>query len=281
MSFVKKGKSSKRNYDKEADLQVKILEQKSREDYLMLLSEDSTFTPDFGHAGGELQQSYETDTKACIPKNAKEILEKWMYDHRLYCYPSKCEKQALSLATGLSVQKISNWFINSRRRTLPKVLEMEGKSADDFTISRKKKNRVEAAATTTVSNYLSTFNDFSSLADYANQEESKIIDQSNIFYGDDFNAFDSMPQNGLQELAVPHIEPYTENLQSSYQAMAEKIQKGEKEEKGHNSNWLNPAKVKSQQASEPQSSSLHAVRGILYDQATKSKCLFILIDSPD
>lgn len=275
MSFVKKEKSSKRNFDKEAELQIKILEQKSREDNLMHFSqcEDSS-SSNFRNAG-QLQRCPETDTKACIPSNAKAILEKWMYEHRLYCYPTKFEKQALSFQTGLSVQKISNWFINSRRRTLPKVLETEGKSADNFTISRKKKNPPNVATTVTVRNCFSTLNDVTSLADYGNQEESKIIDQNSIFYGDNFNAVD---RSMLQEFIVPFVEPYTENLKTSYQAMAEKIKQEEEDEQ--NSKWLHQI----QQASEPQpltsSSSSCVARGILYDESTQSKCIYIVINSP-
>lgn len=128
MSFQKKEKNSKRNYDKEAALQIKILEQKSREEYLSLFSQrEDSLAPNFDDVA-QIKRRSETESKTCIPSNAKAILEKWMYEHRLYCYPTKLEKQALSYDTGLSVQKISNWFINSRRRTLPKVLGTEGKS---------------------------------------------------------------------------------------------------------------------------------------------------------
>lgn len=283
MSFVKKEKSTNRNYDKEAELQIKILEQKSREDYLVHFSqsENLTTTTNFGN---EMQSRRrpETDTKTSIPTNAKVILEKWMYEHRLYCYPTKAEKQALSYETGLSVQKISNWFINSRRRTLPKVLQTEGKSADDFTISRKKKNPDVAA--TTATNCFAALNDATSLADYANQEEEKVIDQSSIFYGKDFN-IEITPSSVPQEIVRPSIEPCSENLKASYQAMAEKIQQEEEweEQQGSISN-SSQAVVEAQQASEPQSltsaSSTFLSRGILYDEATKSKCLYIVINSP-
>lgn len=90
----------------------------------------------------ELYQSEGEDGGASIklhmPSRAKRILENWMYDHRFYCYPSKTEKQMLSIETSLTVQKISNWFINSRRRLLPKMLEKEGRDSIDFTITRKK-----------------------------------------------------------------------------------------------------------------------------------------------
>lgn len=285
MAFIKKEKSSKRNFDKEAELQIKILEQKSREDYLTLFSqcEDSTQS-NFGDLV-QLQRRPETDGKAFIPPNAKAILEKWMYDHRLYCYPTKFEKQALSYETGLSVQKISNWFINSRRRTLPKVLETEGKSADNFTISRKKKNAAAVTAAP-VNNCYSTLNDLASLSEYADQEELKIIDQNSIFYGSEFNI--DIPQSAacyenvaFQEISAPCHEPDTQNFQLTYQAMAMEIQREEEEER-QKSKWLHQtAVVATQQASEPQplKSSLFASRGILYDETTKSKCIYIVVNS--
>lgn len=88
----------------------------------------------------------DVESKFYIPAEAKLILEKWMYDNRYYCYPNKAEKLELSIKTNLSVQKISNWFINSRRRVLPKILEKEGKDSGNFTISRKKKKITAAAS---------------------------------------------------------------------------------------------------------------------------------------
>lgn len=78
------------------------------------------------------------NTPGHIPAEAKRILDKWMFEHRYYCYPSKLEKQQLSLATNLSVQRISNWFVNSRRRSLPKMIENDGKNVNDFIITRKR-----------------------------------------------------------------------------------------------------------------------------------------------
>lgn len=122
------------------------LSQKDREQFLMDFSEQDVY-----HQGRmapspaksiDLYQSEGEEsgatTKLHMPSGAKRILENWMYDHRFYCYPSKAEKQMLSIETGLSVQKISNWFINSRRRLLPKMLEKEGQNSIDFTINRKK-----------------------------------------------------------------------------------------------------------------------------------------------
>lgn len=281
MSIVKKEKNSKRNYDDEADLQIKILEQKSREEYLTLITQSDNSTSNFGDAN-QMERRPETEAKVCISSNAKAILEKWMYEHRLYCYPTKFEKQALSIETGLSVQKISNWFINSRRRTLPKMLDLEGKSVDNFTISRKKKN----APMVTDSATFSKPKVITSLTDYANQEESKIIDQSSIFYGDDIKC--EIQQNDpyydsvLQEIVVPFVEPFPEDSQSSYQARTQQQrEKAAAAAEKVKSKWLHQPIDKAQQQSGaklPSTSPLYVSRGILYDESTQSKCIYIVIN---
>lgn len=89
-------------------------------------------------------QDTEHDTPGHIPAEAKRILDQWMFDHRYYCYPSKVEKQQLSAQTKLSVQRISNWFVNSRRRSLPKLIESDGKNVSDFIITRKRNGKKAA-----------------------------------------------------------------------------------------------------------------------------------------
>jgi len=58
-----------------------------------------------------------------LPKAATNILKKWLFDHLFHPYPTEEEKSALSLQTGLSLNQISNWFINARRRILQPMLE--------------------------------------------------------------------------------------------------------------------------------------------------------------
>lgn len=80
-----------------------------------------------------------------ISAEARQILDNWMFEHRYYCYPSKLEKQQLSVATNLSIQRISNWFVNSRRRSLPKMIQSDGKNVHDFIITRKRQRSATAA----------------------------------------------------------------------------------------------------------------------------------------
>jgi len=58
-----------------------------------------------------------------LPKAATNLLKKWVFDHLFHPYPTEEEKNSLSLQTGLSLNQISNWFINARRRILQPMLE--------------------------------------------------------------------------------------------------------------------------------------------------------------
>lgn len=157
------------------------------------------------------QSEYEeaSTSKLHLPLKSKQILENWMYEHRFYCYPTKTEKQMLSIETGLNVQRISNWFINSRRRLLPKMLEREGRDSIDFTITRKKKK-----------------DRLSSNRVFDNSMDSQ-RDSENIIW---------------------------ERSESSATSMANELPIVD----AHRSNPI--------------------IRGILYDENTKFKCLFILTD---
>lgn len=258
MSGSQKQKCSKRNFELEAELQIKILQQKAREDFLINFSEFENTTAQTVETPTELQRS-ESDTKAYIPTKAKSVLEKWMYDHRLYCYPTKAEKQALATETGLSIQKISNWFINSRRRMLPKMLETEGKDPVNFTISRKKKKCAAAAAAAVTSAEGSNAMTNCFLGNYAVAEESKIIDQNSIFYGTEIEMDESHGSNVnynrmLQEIIVPYTE-----IDDEVSRMSQLTIKDEQ--------------------FQPENDVNHVTRGILYDPSTQSKCLFILVSS--
>ena len=47
---------------------------------------------------------------------AVETLKRWFEEHSVKPYPSEEEKVQLSLATGISVLQVTNWFINMRKR---------------------------------------------------------------------------------------------------------------------------------------------------------------------
>jgi len=70
-------------------------------------------------SGGSPQQK----RRGNLPKASTNLLKKWLFDHLFHPYPTEEEKSALSLQTGLTLNQISNWFINARRRILQPMLE--------------------------------------------------------------------------------------------------------------------------------------------------------------
>jgi hypothetical protein len=60
-----------------------------------------------------------------LPKSVTAILKQWLIDHRGHPYPTEEEKRGLRSKTNLTLNQISNWFINARRRILPLILSQE------------------------------------------------------------------------------------------------------------------------------------------------------------
>lgn len=201
-----KRKYMKRNLIEEAQIQTELLtQQKAREDFLFKFanSECPISTDENAFA---IEQPVEpcNETRRLNKKldrqiphehinaHARQILEKWMYDHRFYCYPNKIEKLYLAKQTQLSMQKVSNWFINSRRRMLPKLLELEGKRPLDFMINRKAKQaqkQQRMSISNSIAN-LSNENTWQEVVDWdsVNQTisfdaDSVPIEKNNIFDG--------------------------------------------------------------------------------------------------
>jgi hypothetical protein len=56
-----------------------------------------------------------------FPDSKKDILKSWFIANRAFPYPTHEEKQKLAIETGLTLQQISDWFSNARRRVLPKI----------------------------------------------------------------------------------------------------------------------------------------------------------------
>ncbi|CAO3588916.1 unnamed protein product [Absidia cylindrospora] len=54
-----------------------------------------------------------------LPKSITCLLKEWLIVHADHPYPSDDEKLYLQQETQLTINQISNWFINARRRLLP------------------------------------------------------------------------------------------------------------------------------------------------------------------
>ncbi|KAL1933103.1 hypothetical protein VTP01DRAFT_8781 [Rhizomucor pusillus] len=57
-----------------------------------------------------------------LPKPVTAILKSWLVENCTNPYPTEEEKNWLKQETGLTLNQISNWFINARRRILPMIL---------------------------------------------------------------------------------------------------------------------------------------------------------------
>ncbi|GJJ77033.1 hypothetical protein EMPS_09392 [Entomortierella parvispora] len=57
-----------------------------------------------------------------LPKSVTAVLKAWLVQNAIHPYPTEDQKQQLSEATNLSLNQISNWFINARRRILQPIL---------------------------------------------------------------------------------------------------------------------------------------------------------------
>ncbi|KAG2193839.1 hypothetical protein INT46_011680 [Mucor plumbeus] len=58
-----------------------------------------------------------------LPKTVTAVLKQWLIDHCRNPYPTEAEKTGLKDKTSLTLNQISNWFINARRRLLPQILD--------------------------------------------------------------------------------------------------------------------------------------------------------------
>eukprot|EP00128_Syssomonas_multiformis_P007992 Colp12_sorted_trinity150504_noHs@22764 len=66
-----------------------------------------------------------------LPKAAIQSLKAWLFQHLTHPYPSEDEKRILAMKTNLTLNQISNWFINARRRILQPMVEQARTIQDD------------------------------------------------------------------------------------------------------------------------------------------------------
>ena len=66
------------------------------------------------------QKSRPGGGKKCarLSQRSTQILREWLLDHADNPFPTDSEKDMLCLRTGLTLSKLTTWFVNSRRRIL-------------------------------------------------------------------------------------------------------------------------------------------------------------------
>ncbi|KAI8393636.1 uncharacterized protein BYT42DRAFT_551724 [Radiomyces spectabilis] len=69
-----------------------------------------------------------------LPKAVTAVLREWLSQHKKHPYPSEEEKANLARQTNLTLNQISNWFINARRRILQPMLELEAERKSELDI---------------------------------------------------------------------------------------------------------------------------------------------------
>jgi hypothetical protein len=55
-----------------------------------------------------------------LPPDAVRVLRSWFYENKDYPYPTDQQRKDLEQQTGLHKSQVFNWFVNARRRKLPK-----------------------------------------------------------------------------------------------------------------------------------------------------------------
>lgn len=72
---------------------------------------------------GSISSQIKKKRRGNLPKSITVILRQWLIEHCQNPYPTESEKKELKQKTGLTLNQISNWFINARRRLLPQIIE--------------------------------------------------------------------------------------------------------------------------------------------------------------
>ncbi|ORY04839.1 Homeodomain-like protein [Basidiobolus meristosporus CBS 931.73] len=89
-------------------------------------------SPTYAEAPSSFENSSEITTptkpnqkkrRGNLPKAVTAILKSWLAKHVKHPYPTEDEKISLAMETKLTMNQISNWFINARRRILQPMIE--------------------------------------------------------------------------------------------------------------------------------------------------------------
>ncbi|KAI9260131.1 homeobox KN domain-containing protein [Sporodiniella umbellata] len=116
--------------------QTPLIERKKERVHLMLKSNGKLWSEYIASTKEAQEETESTDESSStsslesikkkrrgnLPKTITAILREWLIEHCHNPYPTESEKNELRLKTGLTLNQISNWFINARRRLLPQIL---------------------------------------------------------------------------------------------------------------------------------------------------------------
>ncbi|KAI9493862.1 hypothetical protein BDB00DRAFT_871879 [Zychaea mexicana] len=86
-----------------------------------LMQQQQQPSPSSNNNGGNLVKR----RRGNLPKAVTAILREWLSRHKKHPYPTEDEKATLARQTNLTLNQISNWFINARRRILQPMLQKE------------------------------------------------------------------------------------------------------------------------------------------------------------
>ncbi|KAI5165063.1 hypothetical protein NEIRO03_0127 [Nematocida sp. AWRm78] len=76
-------------------------------------------------ASSKVERHTHSGKRMNYPKTITKILKTWLSKHIDNPYPDEVEKKYLIYKTGLGNTQINNWFINARRRILPKLFQKQ------------------------------------------------------------------------------------------------------------------------------------------------------------
>ncbi|KAI1307677.1 hypothetical protein EDD11_004458 [Mortierella claussenii] len=102
--------------------QVRILRHAIRTPSTAPTSSTTAETALISHSNSSNSVDPNRKRRGNLPKSVTSVLKSWLVQNAIHPYPTEDEKMRLSEATQLSMNQISNWFINARRRILQPIL---------------------------------------------------------------------------------------------------------------------------------------------------------------
>ncbi len=145
---------------------------------LIMNSQQANSAPQSSHMPSSQQQHSQEGSGSTRRKNATRettaTLKAWLYEHRKNPYPTKAEKIMLACFTRMSLNQVSTWFANARRRLKkenkmtfsPRNRTAEDIDSDDETQSKSKNGKKNGSTSSDNMN----FDDLDDLDDIDNEE---------------------------------------------------------------------------------------------------------------